>query len=398
MIEVTWQRLGWQKLEGNTRFLTTSLVITIELILAAFLGLGLISLGLNGAAWVLGGIAAGAVVAFGYQTLTQQALQPNRKARKIGQMIIGLAIGLSLQHDTFNQLSLQLPLFLGLPLFLVVAGGVIGMIYSRVEKTDMLTAILATTPGNIGVMVSIAADYSRNTSLVSLIQLMRFTSVILVMPLIANVSIAHSANTPIAVFIQQLFNIPLHDLLLSCAMIAIAALTVYVGGKLKLPMAAFLGAIGVGLLFEIVPLLLPMTPSIDLKLPLLFNLVGQMLLGVTIGEYWGINSKPKWSTVARSGVPIALMFVAGGMAAGMIHLFTHWNWLTCLLIAAPGGSPEMIWIALTLHQDSEIVTTGHVIRLLTINLSLPLLITFGNYLERRFNLIERQSSDPSPIA
>ncbi|MBD2459745.1 AbrB family transcriptional regulator [Oscillatoria sp. FACHB-1407] len=390
MIDIAGQKLAgekpsWQLFEGNRRFLITPLVITIELLLAAFIGLGFIILGLNGAAWVLGGIAAGAIAAFGYRALTGQKLQPNRKARKVGQMIIGLAIGLSLQHDTFNQLSLQLPLFLGLPLFLVVAGGVIGMIYSRLEKTDMLTAILATTPGNIGVMVSIAADFSKNTNLVSLVQLMRFTSVILVMPLIANVAIAHSTHTSIAAFLQDLFHIPLNELLVSSAMVAIAAVVVYIGDRLKLPMAAFLGAIGVGLLFEVVPLLLPIETTLDLKLPLLFNLVGQVLLGVTIGEYWGINGRLKWSAVARSGVPIALMFVAGGMAACIIHAVTHWNWLTCLLIAAPGGSPEMIWIALTLHQDSEIVTTGHVVRLLMINLSLPLLIGLATYLERRLS-------------
>jgi hypothetical protein len=375
--------IALRKLEENSKPLANYLVIAIELFFAVLIGLGFVSVGMGGAAWILAGIAAGALVFSGYRTLTDQPLQPNRNARKIGQMIIGLAIGLSLQHNTLDRLSNQLPLLIGLPLFLMVAGGVIGVIYSRLEKTDMLTAILATTPGNIGVMVSIAADYSKSTTLVSLIQLMRFTSVILVMPMIANVTVAHPPGIPVSGFIQQLFDISWHELLSSCLMIAIAALTVYLGGKLKIPMATFLCAIAVGLLFDLLPLLLPIAPQFDFTLPLLFNIAGQVLLGVTIGEYWGINPKLKISTVARSLVPVALMFVAGGMAAGMIKLFTGWNWLTCLLIAAPGGSPEMIWIALTLHQDTEIVTTGHIIRLLAINLSLPLLVSMAGYLEHR---------------
>jgi uncharacterized protein len=51
---------------------------------------------------------------------------------------------------------------------------------------------------------------------------------------------------------------------------------------------------------------------------------------------------------------------------------TNWDWLTCLLVTAPGGSAEMILVALSLNHNVEIVTAGHLIRLLAINCSLPL--------------------------
>jgi uncharacterized membrane protein AbrB (regulator of aidB expression) len=53
---------------------------------------------------------------------------------------------------------------------------------------------------------------------------------------------------------------------------------------------------------------------------------------------------------------------------------THWDWLTCLLMAAPGGSPEMILIALVLNHNVETITAAHLVRLLAINIYLPLLI------------------------
>ncbi len=377
--------IALQKTERLPKPAIPYLVVVLELVAAVLMGLGLVSVGMGGAAWILGGIAAGALVVATLQPLIDQPLQPNRNARKIGQMIIGLAIGLSLHPDTLDRLTTQFALFIGLPLFLMAAGVAIGLLYSRLEQLDILSAILATTPGNIGVMVSIAADYSKSTALVSLVQLIRFTSVILIVPLVANVSMAHPIDVALSVLIQRLFAVSWQDLGISCFMITIAAIAVYLGGKARVPMAAFLCAIGVGLLFDLLPLALPTTTLIDFKLPPLFNLVGQMLLGITIGEYWGISPRLNLATVARSVVPVALMFVGSAIAAGLIKLFTAWNWLTCLLIAAPGGSPEMIWIALTLHQDTAIVTTGHIVRLLAINLSLPLLVSLGCYLETRLS-------------
>lgn len=81
--------------------------------------------------------------------------------------------------------------------------------------------------------------------------------------------------------------------------------------------------------------------------------------------------------MGRSLIPVALMLMSALLAALLIQHLTSWNWLICLLITAPGGSPEMIWIALTLQQAPDLVTAGHIIRLLLINLSLPLLLAFA---------------------
>lgn len=43
----------------------------------------------------------------------------------------------------------------------------------------------------------------------------------------------------------------------------------------------------------------------------------------------------------------------------------------------------MIWIALSLNHDVEIVTAGHLIRLVAINAALPGIIMLGQYFERR---------------
>ncbi|NEQ24998.1 MAG: AbrB family transcriptional regulator, partial [Microcoleus sp. SIO2G3] len=75
-----------------------------------------------------------------------------------------------------------------------------------------------------------------------------------------------------------------------------------------------------------------------------------------------------------TSIPVALTFLAGFTAAGITMYFTHWDWLTCLLMAAPGGSPEMILIALVLNHNVETITAAHLVRLMAINVYLPVLI------------------------
>ncbi|MCA1994646.1 MAG: AbrB family transcriptional regulator, partial [Coleofasciculus sp. S288] len=256
------------------------------------------------------------------------------------------------------------------------------------------TALLATTPGNIGVVASIAADYARNLPLVSLVQLLRFTSVMLVMPsiasvLVTNVALRHSPHQSMLQFLWQLLAIPLPTAIAVSGLLAIALVAAYLGSRFKIPMAAFLGAIVIGLIADNASLLMPSLSFIDLTLPLAFSLVGQILLGITIGEHSGINPPLKPAIIARAAIPVSLMFLATAAFAGIIHSLTAWHWLTCLLIAAPGGSPEMIWIALTLHQDTEIVTAGHIIRLLTINLALPFLLFLVNYYDRQLDTTQQ---------
>jgi hypothetical protein len=85
---------------------------------------------------------------------------------------------------------------------------------------------------------------------------------------------------------------------------------------------------------------------------------------------------------------VGMTLVAGGLATILAMELTSWDWLTCLLVTAPGGSAEMILVALTLHHNVEIVTAGHLVRLIAINSSLPIWV----YLFRR---LDNQLEEPT---
>ena len=80
-----------------------------------------------------------------------------------------------------------------------------------------------------------------------------------------------------------------------------------------------------------------------------------------------------------------MTIVSGFIAATIATWFTTWDWLTCMLVTAPGGSTEMILVALALNHNPEIVTVAHSVRLMALNLSLPLWIFLFRYWEKKGN-------------
>jgi hypothetical protein len=74
---------------------------------------------------------------------------------------------------------------------------------------------------------------------------------------------------------------------------------------------------------------------------------------------------------------------SGFIAATIAMMITSWDWLTCMLVTAPGGSTEMILVALALDHNPEIVTVAHSVRLMALNLSLPLWLFLFRYWEKQ---------------
>ncbi|WP_414550510.1 AbrB family transcriptional regulator [Anabaena sp. CCY 0017] len=367
--------------------LYVKLVITLslELLLAIPLGLVLVNLHVGGIAWIFGGIASGAIVLQGCRIFYQYYPKPNRRARKVGMALVGLSVGASSSNSDLTSLASGVPIFIFLTLFLLLCGGCIGYLYSRLSQTNLLTSMLATVPGGVGVMSSIAADYNRNVTLVALVQAIRVTTVVLLIPLIARTSVDHVLSPQTLPVTVKLLSFDPSQLGLLFLALVITTLVVSLAGLCKMPAAEFFGALVVGLAFNSLLHLLPVFGDVDFSPPVFIKLLGQLLLGITIGEYWGDKPNIDKRAVGYAFMSVAMTLIAGAIAAMLAMQLTSWDWLTCLLVTAPGGAPEMILVSLALNHNVEIVTAGHLVRLLAINSSLPLWIFLFRHLDRQLS-------------
>ncbi len=362
---------------------TTRLSIAIiEIIVALFLGVAIAYLGLGSVAWIFGGMGAGVIVVRSYQTIFKKTLKPNKLSRKIGQAMVGLAIGLAIADSNLWAASSRLPLFIFLTIFMLLCGSGIGYFYSRISRTNLLNAMLATVPGGVATMSSIAAEYNRNVSLVAMVQTLRITCVILIIPLIAGTS-GNAVNQ--TTFSLADYVIDKNPIYLSILMLAIicAWLGVKIAHKLRIPASSFFGTLIVGIVFNYALDYLPLIGNFDFTPPPAISLIGQILLGVTVGEAWSNRVSITGKNITHAFISVAMTIASGFIAATIATLITSWDWLTCMLVTAPGGSTEMILVALALDHNPEIVTVAHSVRLMALNLSLPLWIFLFRYWEKR---------------
>ncbi|MBD2494016.1 AbrB family transcriptional regulator [Nostoc sp. FACHB-280] len=357
------------------------MVLALEILLALPLSIGLVKLHVGGIAWIFGGIAAGTIILQGCRIFYQYTPKPNRTARKVGMGLVGLTVGLSNGNSDLINLAAGIPIFVALTFFLLVCGSCIGYIYSRLSKTNLLTAMLATVPGGVGVMSSIAADYNKNVTLVALVQAIRVTCVVLVIPFIARTTVGSYWNSATLPVKQALLSLEPSQIGLLLVALLMTGVIVYGAIAWKIPAGDFFGALLLGIFFNYFLNCLPFVSGANLSPQPLVNIVGQMLLGITIGEYWG--EKPTFGkrTIGYALISVALTLIAGAIAAMLAMHFTSWDWLTCLLVTAPGGAAEMILVSLALDHNVEIVTTGHLVRLIAINSSLPLWLFLFRRLE-----------------
>ncbi|MBD2210667.1 AbrB family transcriptional regulator [Nostoc linckia FACHB-104] len=356
-------------------------VLILEMLLALPLGFSLARLNIGGIVWIFGGIAAGTLVLQVCRIFFQYYPKPNRTARKAGMALVGLTVGASSSHSDLASVASGMPIFILLTIFLLLCGICIGYIYSRVSQTNLLTAMLATVPGGVGIMAAIAADYDKNVTLVALVQALRVTSVVFLIPLIARTTFSSSWHQQAIPIQSNLLNFEPSQLGLLLLALGVTALVVYLAIFLKIPAGDFFGALLIGIAFNPVLTLLPIASGLHFTAPPLINLVGQMLLGITIGEYWGDKPSFNPKTIGYAVMSVAMTLIAGAIAAMLAMQLTAWDWLTCLLVTAPGGSAEMILVALVLNHNVEVVTAGHLVRLIAINSSLPLWLFLFRRLE-----------------
>lgn len=327
--------------------------------------------------WLLSGLVAGAVVLYGYRQRYSASPPPNRSIRQIGLGLIGLAIGFSIDFDSLVHVLGQVPVFVAISFLLLGSSTAIGYLYAQVSGIKLLTALLATIPGNLLLVTSIAADYGRNVALVSLVQLIRYTTVILLIPFVAKVSTNAVSSGGSA---GHAFTLSLPSLGLLLLASLLTGLCIYTANRLKIMAAPYFGALVAGIAFNPLMHSLSIT-SIDFHLPPVLNILGQLLLGISIGEYWSNKPALGQRTVAYALVSVLLTIVAGFAIAFLVMQVTGWDWLTCVLVAAPGGAAELVLVALTLNHHVEIVTAGQVIRLIAINCAIPIWFALVRRLE-----------------
>ncbi len=318
--------------------------------------------------WLLGPMLVG--ISYAVIQGSRQPLPP--VFRLVGQVIIGIVTATRFSPET---LSVATKYTIPLLLCVFTTGSFSlfnGYLLSRWAGIDRSTGFLGFIPGAASSIVVMSEEMGADAIAVALIQYIRVLLVVILLPTTASflfpLDSTHTATTLTAPLTS---NLPTLPIVLNLSLMALCGvLGVWVGRRLRLPSAGFLGPFFVSLVtFWTLPYQFETPSSV-------FG-IGLLLIGLSIGVQfdWQTARKLLKAVFIEIGLVTVLIFVCLGIGYEF-HLVTHVDTVTAVLGFTPGGIEAMIATVMQLGGDTGLVLAMQLTRMLSILLIAPWLVAF----------------------
>lgn len=333
--------------------MTTTTLITVFIgacgALAAYL--------LSFPAWVL----LGPALATSLAALAGLRLAIATPLRDVSFLLLGLGIGAGFDPQAGSAL-LRWPLaFAALAVSLVVTMILCRAVLRRGFGFDARSATLASAPGHLSFVLSLAADLNIDVARITVVQSIRLLFLTISVPFIA-VALGYEFDT-----ITLSDGPPL-------SMAALAGLTVVSVGvgllflRLRFPAPLLLGAMLVSALGHV-------TETTSGSLPGFLLTPALMVLGTMIGTRFANMTRAQFLGSLMAGLTTTLVAVAVATAAALpVALALGMPAAHVLAAFAPGGLETMIALGATMGASPGFVAACHVARLLILLVLIPLIL------------------------
>jgi membrane AbrB-like protein len=330
------------------KYLPAIVVFAISVLTAFFASKGGIPL-----AWVLGALVPTALGSI----LGVDVFAP-RLGRKVGQLVVGTSIGLSLTVAAVEMIVIWFPVMLLTALVSILVTALLCVPFSRAGRVNLATAFFSLTPGGLAEMARTGAKEGAQREAVAFSQTIRVALLVCVLPsLLLNFGI--DGGLPQTAGRATL---PLDHLAGVFAVTGVCVFLVRFTGANNTWMIG--GLVGAGIVAA--------SGFVDGKVPYALFAAGQFLIGISIGARFKRENLMQLPRVCA----MAVLFVVAmtGILFGygvLIHFATGLDLSSLALITSPGGLAEMTLTAQALHLNTALVTSFHVVRSFIINAYSP---------------------------
>ncbi|WP_372742997.1 AbrB family transcriptional regulator, partial [Neptunomonas sp.] len=230
--------------------------------------------------------------------------------------------------------------------------------YARLPGWRKDDALFCAVPGNLAIMLSMAAEKNANVRRISLVHSVRLLFLVFLVPLFLPVAER---------------DVSLHGFYIEHPeqMVATVLLAIGLGWllqKVRVPAAMLVGGI-------LATLILKLGFGWHWRFPDMMMLSLLVFLGCAIGSRFNglvLNDVIPELKAATGGLFITLL-ISGGFAAAL-HFFLDIPWTQAMLAYAPGGMEVMIAIAMNQDVDALFVATHQMFRMLMMSMIIPLLM------------------------
>ena len=308
-------------------------------------------------AWMLGPMLAVSVAA-----LAGVKVKMPKLALSAILIILGLHIGNYIDQNLINQMKGWIWTSAIMFIYILLSILIVSKYLQKYSGYNGKTSIFSAAPGALGPLLILAEYEKSDLSQVATSHLIRLIIIITVFPFFV-VNYAESSSIEIVKFDYMSQN---HfDLLI---LLAGSILLILLFDKIKVPAALLSGTLvasGMLQISEVASYKLP-SQSIDFCL---------LILGASVGCRFANKSLNEVAkNIFHSFVATTILVILGVLASLAATYFVDTNFLTLLLSFCPGGIYEVAVIAIAFDLDPNFVAFHHIIRLLMILFTIPVIL------------------------
>ena len=277
-------------------------------------------------------------------------------------IILGLHIGNYIDQNLFNQMINWIWTSLIMLIYIIICILVVSKYLQKFSGYDKKASIFSAAPGALGPLMILAESEKTDLSQVATSHLIRLIIIITVIPFI----IVNNTNTD--TLLIEKFDYMSQNHINLILLVSASLFFIFIFDKIKVPAALLSGTLFASGLLQITDIASYRLPDETVNFCLL-------ILGSSVGcKFAEKTVKEIANNSLHSIVATTILVVLGLLAAYVSTFFVDTNILTLILSFSPGGIYEVAVIAIAFDLDPDFVAFHHIIRLLFILFTVPIIL------------------------
>jgi membrane AbrB-like protein len=277
-------------------------------------------------------------------------------------IILGLHIGNYIDQNLFNQMINWIWTSVIMLIYIIICILIVSKYLQKFSGYGEKASIFSSAPGALGPLMILAENEKTDLSQVATSHLIRLIIIITVIPFI----IVNNTGSETLLFNE--FDYMGQNHLNLILLIIVSLFFIFVFDKIKIPAALMSGTLFASGLLQ-------MTDVASYKLPDASIDFCLLILGASVGCRFAEKTvKEIANNSLHSLVATTILVLLGLAAAYVATFFVDTNILTLILSFSPGGIYEVAVIAIAFDLDPDFVAFHHIIRLLFILFTVPIIL------------------------
>ena len=316
-------------------------------------------------AWMLGPMIAISILA-----LSGLKVKMPKLALSFILIILGLHIGNYIDKNLINQMIDWIWTSVIMLGYIIICIIIVSKYLQKFSGYNEKAAIFSAAPGALGPLMILAEQEKTDLSQVATSHLIRLIIIITVIPFIIVNNISSEA-----VKLEE-YNYLSQNHFHLILLLVFSIFFIFLFDKLKIPAALLSGTLFASGFLQISEVASYKLPDASINFCLL-------ILGASVGCRFAEKTfKEVANNSFHSLIATTILVVLGLIAAFLASLFVDNNILTLILSFSPGGIYEVAVIAIAFDLEPDFVAFHHIIRLLFILFTVPIILKIFNKIKK----------------